>query len=75
MRMKWTLIGLLLLFNLGTVISLCEEMGSKNSHTRKLANEGCNIHCKAQNPRSFGYCGTSMNCMCVVREPKKSTSK
>ncbi|CAJ0596035.1 unnamed protein product [Cylicocyclus nassatus] len=65
--MRWVLIGLLLLFNLGTVVSLCEGINSKDPLVKKLANEGCDSFCKkTENLGSSGHCEKKNMCTCFV---------
>ncbi|CAJ0596026.1 unnamed protein product [Cylicocyclus nassatus] len=69
--MKWALIAPLLLFKIGTVISVCEGMDSKDPLVKKLADEGCNSHCKAKKMGS-GSCkkmGVHKACMCISSAP------
>ncbi|CAJ0596034.1 unnamed protein product [Cylicocyclus nassatus] len=63
--MMWALTGLLLLFNLGTVISLCEKMDSRDPLVRRLAEEGCNSYCKKKDIHTSGECEEKNKCICI----------
>ncbi|CAJ0595939.1 unnamed protein product [Cylicocyclus nassatus] len=64
-RMMWALTGLLLLFNLGTVISLCEGMDSRDPLVRRLAKERCNSYCEKKDISNFGECKGKNKCICI----------